>query len=92
MCGFRETFRDNTPSAYAGIRRDNTNLHIAGMEDKELAITVGAQAMVRIVVGGIEPMYSEYQKLGAKYIPAARYKPSLGAQRNSSRSTQMEFV
>ena len=77
MCGFRETFRDNTPPTYAGISRDDANLHIAGMADKELALTVGAHTMVRIVVDGIEAMYSEYQKRGGKVHPngALQTKP-----------------
>jgi uncharacterized glyoxalase superfamily protein PhnB len=69
ICGFKETFRDSTPPAYAGVSRDDANLHIAGMGDKELARIVGEQTMVRVVVGGIEAMYSEYQKRGGKIHP-----------------------
>src|ERR1700679_3884012 len=58
ICGFAETFRDSTPPTYAGISRGNASLHIAGMNDKELARTVGDQTMVRVIVEGIEAMYS----------------------------------
>jgi hypothetical protein len=37
VCGFTETFRDATPPTYAGIHRDEAHLHLAGMDDKELA-------------------------------------------------------
>jgi uncharacterized glyoxalase superfamily protein PhnB len=69
VCGFTETFRDSTPPTYAVVSRGDANLHIAGMDDKELARTVGEQTMVRVVVGGIEAMYSEYQKRGGKVHP-----------------------
>ncbi len=32
-CGFKETFRDTTPPTYAGINRDEANLHLAGMTE-----------------------------------------------------------
>ena len=64
ICGFKETFRDNTPPNYAGISRGSAHLHIASMSDKKLARIVGEQTMVRVVVDGIEAMHSEYQKRG----------------------------
>ncbi len=64
ICGFTETFRDNTPPNYAGINRGDAYLHISGMLDKELARQVGDQTMVRIAVKGIEDLYAEYQKRG----------------------------
>ena len=77
ICGFAETFRDATPPTYAGINRDEAYLHISGMSDKELARTVGDQAMVRIVVQGVEAFYIEYQKRGGKVHPngALQTKP-----------------
>jgi len=48
VCGFEETFRDGTPPMYAGIKRGQAFLHIAGMTDKALARKVGDQTMVRI--------------------------------------------
>lgn len=69
ICGFIETFRDNTPPNYAGIKRGEAHLHIAGMNDKELARKVGDQTMVRISIKGIEDLYSEYQKRGGKVHP-----------------------
>jgi len=68
-CGFSETFRDWTPPSYAGIKRGEAQLHLAGMDDKELARTVGDQTMVRIVVQGIEAMYGEYQRRGGRVHP-----------------------
>ncbi len=69
ICGFTETFRDNTPPNYAGINRGEAYLHIAGMDDKQLARTVGDQIMVRIAVRGIEELYAEYQKRGGVVHP-----------------------
>ena len=69
ICGFHETFRDDTPPNYAGIKRDEAQLHISGMEDKEFARKVGAQTMVRILIKGIEEFYSEYQKRGGTIHP-----------------------
>lgn len=69
ICGFTETFRDNTPPNYAGIKRGEAYLHIAGMDDKQLARTVGDQTMVRIAVKGIEELYAEYQKRGGVVHP-----------------------
>jgi len=54
ICGFKETFRDNTPPTYAGINRGEAYLHIASMDDKALARKVGDQTMVRLAVKGIE--------------------------------------
>jgi uncharacterized glyoxalase superfamily protein PhnB len=69
VCGFTETFRDATPQTYAGINRGEAHLHIAGMNDKKLARTVGDQTMVRLAVKGIEAMYAEYQKRGGQVHP-----------------------
>jgi uncharacterized glyoxalase superfamily protein PhnB len=69
VCGFTETFRDNTPPTYAGINRGEAYLHIAGMDDKALARKVGDQTMVRLSVRGIEAMYAEFQKRGGKVHP-----------------------
>jgi hypothetical protein len=69
VCGFKETFRDNTPPTYAGISRDEAHLHIAGMDDKALARKVGDQTMVRLAVKGIEALYAEFQKRGCKVHP-----------------------
>jgi uncharacterized glyoxalase superfamily protein PhnB len=69
ICGFTETFRDNTPPNYAGINRGDAYLHISGMQDKELARKVGDQTMVRIAVKGIEGLYVEYQKRGGIVHP-----------------------
>ncbi len=69
ICGFAETFRDNTPPNYAGINRGEAYLHIAGMDDKKLARTVGDQTMVRLAVKGIEELYAEYQKRGGLVHP-----------------------
>jgi len=72
VCGFEETFRDNTPPNYAGIRRGETYVHISGMSDKALARTVGDQTMVRFAVKDIEAVYAEYQKRGGKVHPNGR--------------------
>jgi uncharacterized glyoxalase superfamily protein PhnB len=69
VCGFTETFRDNTPPNYAGINRGQAYLHISGMQDKELARKVGDQTMVRIAVKGIDDLYAEYQKRGGTVHP-----------------------
>jgi uncharacterized glyoxalase superfamily protein PhnB len=69
ICGFTETFRDNTPPNYAGINRGQAYLHISGMQDKELARQIGEQTMVRIAVKGIEDLYAEYQKRGGIVHP-----------------------
>lgn len=69
ICGFIETFRDNTPPNYVGINRGEAHLHIAGMSDKELARKVGDQTMVRLSVKGIEEMYAEYKKRGGEVHP-----------------------
>src|SRR3982074_1571123 len=69
ICGFKETFRDNTPPTYAGINRRDAYLHIAGVDDKALARKVGDQTMVRLAVTGIEAMHDEYQKRGGKLHP-----------------------
>jgi uncharacterized glyoxalase superfamily protein PhnB len=69
ICGFKETFRDNTPPTYAGISRGEAYLHIAGMDDKALARKVGDQTMVRLAVKGIEAMYAEFRKRGGEVHP-----------------------
>ena len=69
VCGFEETFRDATPPVYAGLKRGDAWLHLAGMDDKALARTVGNQTMVRFVVAGIEVMHAEFQKRGGKLHP-----------------------
>jgi uncharacterized glyoxalase superfamily protein PhnB len=69
ICGFTETFRDDTPPNYAGINRGDAYLHISGMQDQELARTIGDQTMVRIAVKGIEELYAEYQKRGGTVHP-----------------------
>jgi uncharacterized glyoxalase superfamily protein PhnB len=69
ICGFTETFRDDTPPNYAGINRGDAYLHISGMQDQELARTIGDQTMVRIAVKGIEGLYAEYQKRGGTVHP-----------------------
>lgn len=69
ICGFRETFRDNTPPNYAGISRGAACVHISGMADEALARKVGDQTMVRFAVTDIEALYAEYQKRGGKVHP-----------------------
>ena len=69
ICGFKETFRDNTPPNYAGITRGEAYVHISGMADKALARKVGDQTMVRFAVTDIEALYAEYQKRGGQVHP-----------------------
>ena len=69
VCGFKETFRDATPPTYAGIRRGEAHLHIAGMDDKDLARKVGDQTMVRLAVKGIEGLHAEFVRLGGRVHP-----------------------
>ena len=69
ICGFKETFRDNTPPNYAGLSRGEAYVHISGMADKALARKVGDQTMVRFAVTDIEALYAEYQKRGGKVHP-----------------------
>src|SRR5260370_18147462 len=69
VCGFKETFRDNTPPTYAGINHGDAYLHIAGMDDKALARKVGDQTMVRLAVKGIEALYAQFQKRGGQGHP-----------------------
>jgi len=69
VCGFKEVFRDATPPRYAGIGRGDARLHIAEVDDKELARKVGDQIMVRIVVKGIDAMFAEYQQRGGRVPP-----------------------
>ena len=72
ICGFRETFRDNTPPNYAGIQRGEARAHICGMSHGELARTVGDQTMVRFLVKGVEELYAEYQRRGGQVHPNGR--------------------
>jgi uncharacterized glyoxalase superfamily protein PhnB len=65
IAGFTEVFRDATPPNYAGVRRGDAHLHIAAMDDKQLARTIGDQTMIRFVVAGIDALYAEFQKRGA---------------------------
>jgi len=69
VCSFQETFRDATPPNYAGIHRGEAHLHLASVDDKALARTLGEQTMVRLAVQGIEALYAEYQKRGGKVHP-----------------------
>jgi uncharacterized glyoxalase superfamily protein PhnB len=69
ICGFEETFRDNTPPSYAGITRGEAFVHISGMANKALARKVGDQTMVRFAVSDVEALYAEYQKRGGKVHP-----------------------
>jgi uncharacterized glyoxalase superfamily protein PhnB len=69
ICGFIETFRDNTPPNYVGISREDTHLHLAAITDKALARIIGDQTMVRITVDDVEAMYAEYQQRGGKVHP-----------------------
>src|SRR5262249_50733048 len=69
ICGFTETFRDNTLPNYAGIQRGKARAHICGMSDKELARTVSDQTMVRFLVNGIETLCADYQRRGGKVHP-----------------------
>ena len=69
VCGFEEVFRDNTPPSYVGIRRGDASLHLAGMDDKSFARTVGDQTMVRLVVSDIDAIFAEYQQKGGKVHP-----------------------
>ena len=77
VCGFKETFRDATPPRYVGISRDEASLHISEMDDKGLALTVGDQTMVRLIVNGVDALYIEYQNRGGKVHPngALQTKP-----------------
>jgi len=77
VCGFKEIFRDATPPRYVGISRDEAYLHISEMDDKGLALTVGDQTMVRLIVNGVDAMYIEYQNRGGKVHPngALQTKP-----------------
>ena len=77
VCGFQEAFRDATPPTYAGVSRGGARLHIAAMDDKQLARKIGDQTMVRFVVEGIEEFYAEYQSRGGKVHPngALQTKP-----------------
>ncbi len=79
VCGFEEQFRDATPPTYAGIRRGNAIIHIAGMNDKVLAKTVGDQTMIRIAVEGIDAYFAEFQsRSGALHPNSSLHKTPWG--------------
>ena len=69
ICGFIETFRDDTPPKYVGIKRGEAHLHIAEMSDKGLAGKIGDQTMVRLSVERIEAIYAEYKERGGEVHP-----------------------
>jgi predicted enzyme related to lactoylglutathione lyase len=69
VCGFKETFRDNTPPNYAGIERDGASVHLACVSDPVMARTVGDQTMLRIVVDDVTVFFAEYQERGGKVHP-----------------------
>lgn len=69
VCGFTESFRDGTPPSYAGIERDGTSLHLAGMSDARLARVVGDQTMVRIRVDDAAAFFAEYGERGGIVHP-----------------------
>jgi len=69
VCGFVETFRDNTPPNYVGIARGEARVHIATVSGQELARTVGDQTMVRFQLQGVEEFYLEYQSRGGEVHP-----------------------
>ena len=69
VCGFTESFRDGTPPRYAGVQRDGAEVHLAEMDDKVLARTVGDQTMVRFAVEGVDVLYAEYRERGGVVHP-----------------------
>src|SRR5271165_6264395 len=69
ICGFMETFRDQTPPQYAGLQRGEVRIHIATVSDPQIARKVGDQTMVRFVVKNIEAHYAEYKSRGGKVHP-----------------------
>jgi uncharacterized glyoxalase superfamily protein PhnB len=69
VCGFTESFRDNTPPNYAGISRDGASIHIASITDKTVGKAVGEQTMVRIVVDDVTLFFEEYKQRGGKVHP-----------------------
>jgi uncharacterized glyoxalase superfamily protein PhnB len=69
ICGFKEVFRDATPPTYAGIKRDEASVHLAGIDDKKLARQIGDQTMVRLAVKGVDAMYAEFQDAGGRVHP-----------------------
>jgi hypothetical protein len=71
-CGFEETFRDASPPRYAGIRRGDAYVHIAGMDDAQLARIVGDQVMVRFAVEGIDALCEEFLRRGGTLHPNCR--------------------
>lgn len=66
ICGFTLAFRHGN---YAGLMSGATYLHLAGMDDAELARTVGDQTMLRLLVDDIDAMYAEYQERGGRVHP-----------------------
>ena len=77
VCGFTETFRNDTPPQYAGIAREGATLHLAAMTDPALARIVGDQTMVRLLVEDIDALYAEYMQRGGVVHPngALQTKP-----------------
>jgi uncharacterized glyoxalase superfamily protein PhnB len=77
VCGFSETFRDQTPPGYVGLKRGDAQLHICRMSDLNLAHTVGDQTMLCFPVKGIDELYAEYQSRGGMVHPngALQTKP-----------------
>lgn len=69
ICGFEETFRDDTPPNYAGVQRGEAHLHISAMSDKSLARQVGDQTMIRFSVSNVAAFYAEYQQRGGQVHP-----------------------
>jgi uncharacterized glyoxalase superfamily protein PhnB len=69
ICGFEETFRDDTPPNYAGLKRGDASIHLAVVSDKAVARQVGDQTMLRFAVSGIEAFYVEYQRRGGQVHP-----------------------
>lgn len=68
-CGFSETFRDQTPPNYAGLKRGDVELHIGAVSDPVLARQVGEQTMVRFAVKHIEVLYAEYKSRSGQVHP-----------------------
>jgi uncharacterized glyoxalase superfamily protein PhnB len=69
ICGFEETFRDNTPPNYAGLKRGDASLHLAAVSDKALARQVGDQTMLRFTVSNVAAFYADFQQRGGQVHP-----------------------
>ncbi|MBX3460988.1 MAG: VOC family protein [Planctomycetes bacterium] len=59
--GFTEAFRDATPASYVGMRRDEVEVHFAGVTGG-IARTIGEQTMCRFVVDDVDQLYAEYKQ------------------------------